>query len=146
MHGSPFLALRIVGLAVGMNLLQQPSHVAGHGAHGLHTFGVESGLSLLATIDDIPVLRSDHGHVHHLEGHVHGLKGCGSSSTAAHTDGCGGLVHDFLASREEHALNERQHRAIGLAVIDWRADDERICRVEFLGDAVAHVIVEHSAS
>jgi len=45
-HGLPWLALGIVGRAVGMNLLQKEGHVVGQCAHGLHTLGVELHLAL----------------------------------------------------------------------------------------------------
>ena len=61
-------------MAVGMDLLKQEGHVRGQRAHGLHTLGVELHFALAGSVGDVPVLRGHHGHVHHLEHHVHGLE------------------------------------------------------------------------
>ena len=55
-HALPLFALRIVGLAIGVYLLQQPSHVVSQRAHGLHTLGVLCHFSRCPSIGDVPVL------------------------------------------------------------------------------------------
>ena len=54
-HALPGLILREFGIA-GMDILEHPSHVACKGAHGLHTLGVETRLTLFATIHYVPIL------------------------------------------------------------------------------------------
>ena len=127
-----------------MNLLQQPGHVLGHGAHGLHTLHVERSLSGLASVGYVPVLRGDYGHIHHLESHVHGLESSRRTAPSAHAHGSGRLILSKLSGREEHPLNERQHRAVGLSVVDRRADNQRIALLQLLCDAVADIVVEHA--
>ena len=129
-----------------MHLFQQPCHIVGQGAHGLHALVVKRSLSFLASIDDVPVLRSHHGHVHHLEGHVQCLERCGGSTPSAYAYRCGRLVLHLGASRVEQPLHQRQHRAVGLSVIDRRADNERVGVVKHLTDAVADVVVEDAAA
>ena len=52
-----------------MDALQQKRHIVGHGADGLQPFGIELSLTLCASVDDVPLLRGDDGHILHLEGH-----------------------------------------------------------------------------
>ena len=40
-----------------MDFFQQESHVVSHGTHGLHSLGIESGLTFCAAIDNVPVQR-----------------------------------------------------------------------------------------
>lgn len=55
-HRCPRLMCGIVGLSVGMNLLQQPRHVFGECAHCLHALHVLCSLSLFAAVGDVPIL------------------------------------------------------------------------------------------
>ena len=55
-HPLPLLALRIIGIAVGMNLLQQPRHIVGQHSHGLHTLHVLSYLAWSQAVGDVSVL------------------------------------------------------------------------------------------
>ena len=113
-------------IATSMDLTQQPGHVRGKRPHGLHTFGVEFHLALSCTVGNVPVLGGYYRHVHHLEHHVHGLE-CGRCA-AATTDGYSRsrLVLYQVACRVEQPLHQREDAAVGLAVIDWSANYQRI--------------------
>ena len=112
-------------MTVGMDLLKQEGHIRYQRPHGLHALGVELHLALAGSVGDVPVLRGHHGHVHHLEHHVHGLeRGRGTAATADGQRRCGLVLHQ-MACREEEPLHQREDATVRLAVIDRRADDER---------------------
>ena len=76
--------LWVLWVAFVMDFFQQKSHVVCHGTHSLHSLGIESGFAFCAAIDNVPVLRGDHRHIHHLERHGQGLES--SRSTTAPTN------------------------------------------------------------
>ena len=131
-------------IATNMDLSQQPGHVRGKRPHGLHAFGVEFHLTLSCTVGNVPVLGGYYRHVHHLEHHVHGLE-CGRCA-AATTDGYSRsrLVLYQVACRVEKPLHQREDAAVGLSVIDWSANYERIALFHLLSDDSAKVIPERT--
>ena len=68
-HGGPGLSFGVLYGRGGVDALQEEGHVAAEGSHGLHAFGVECGLAFGEAVDDVPILRRDHGHVLQLEHH-----------------------------------------------------------------------------
>ena len=132
-------------IAIGMDFLQQPSHICGKGSHGLHTFSVEFHLALTSSVGDVPVLGGHHRHVHHLEHHVHGLEG--GSSTTTTTNGYGGcrFVLYQMACREGQSLHQRENATVWLAVLAGRAYDECISRRHFRRDDGTHIVIEHAS-
>ena len=132
-------------IAVGMDFLQQPSHIRGKGSHGLHTFGVEFHFALTGSVGDIPVLGGHYGHVHHLEHHVHGLEGgCCTTTTTNGYGGCRFVLYE-VSCRVEQSLHQREDATVWLAVIDGRAYDECISRRHLLRDYGTHIAIEHAS-
>ena len=144
-HPLPRFTLGIVGSAISMNLLQQPSHVVNQRAHGLHTLGILRHFAWSHAVGAVPVLRGYDGHVHHLEHQVQRLVGCRSTATTADGNCCRRLILN-LGTREECSLKHSHHRSVGLTIIDGRADDERIGLIEFLYNSVSDVVIKDTAA
>ena len=91
--------LFFLGVAVNGDIepFDHPCHVAPQGAHGLHAFLVECHLSRGLAVNDVPVLRTDHGHVHHAEVVVQAVEGGRRTATAAHHHTGGWLILQLLA-------------------------------------------------
>ena len=145
-HGVPGLSFGVLYGRGGVDALQEEGHVAAEGAHGLHAFGVECGLAFGSAVDDIPILRRDHGHMLQLEHHGERLQGGCGASAAADGDAGGGLVHREVGTRVEQPLHDGKQGTIGLAVVGGGAHDEGVARGEFLREEVAGVVVEDAAS
>ena len=118
-HGVPWFGGWATWGWGGVGGFEVPCHVASEGAHGLQAFGVECGFAFGATIDDVPVLRCDDGHVHHLKWHVEALEGGCCASTTAYGNGCGGFACDAGSVGVEGALYDGEQGSVGLSVIDW---------------------------
>ena len=114
----------------------------GHSVHRLKAFGVQGCLTGLTSIDNIPVLRSNNRHIHHLEGHVQCLEGCRGTSSPANRDGGRRLSGDVGAVGIESPLNDGQHGTVGLAPINRRAHNQRITFGELGADAIADIVIE----
>ena len=78
----PTLQLRM-SLLADVELANHPGHVAPKCAHRLHTLFVLSSLTRRLTIDYIPVLRTDNGHIQDGEVLVQAVKGSRCSTPAA---------------------------------------------------------------
>lgn len=123
--------------AVGVDLLQQESHVVGHGTHGLQSLGIKSSLALGATVNNVPVLRSNHRHIEHLKRHEKGLVNSLGAATATHGHCSGRLVLHHMRSGIGKALNKAQHSAVWLPVIGGRPHNESIGLSHLVDDSIA---------
>ena len=145
-HGVPGLSFGVLYGRGGVDALQEEGHVAAEGSHGLHAFGVECGLAFGEAVDDIPILRRDHGHVMQLEHHGERLQGGRGASAAADGDAGGGFVNREVGTRVEQPLHDGEQGTVGLAVVGWGAHDEGVARGELLREEVAWVVVEDTSS
>lgn len=145
-HGVPGLSFGVLYGRGGVDALQEEGHVAAEGSHGLHAFGVECGLSFGSAVDDVPILRRDHGHMLQLEHHCERLQGGCGATTAADGDAGGGFVHRQVGVRIEQPLHDGKQGTVGLAVVGRGTHDEGVASGEFLGEEVAWVVVEDTSS
>ena len=87
-----------------VQLADQPRHVVTQCAHRLHALLVLTYLPWSLAVDHVPVLRTDHGHVHNREVLVKTVEGCRCSATTAyHHAGCR-LVLQMPAQGIEHTV------------------------------------------
>lgn len=142
MHRLPLFSF---GEWLSIYIPEQERHIIRQRAHRLHTFRIQGCLSFLASVNDIPILGCYHRHIHHHKWHVQRLERGRGTSSAAYSYSCSRFIAIILSCGEEHSLHERQDRSVGLAVIDRRTNDERVCRSHFLVDAVAQIVIEDAS-
>ena len=128
-----------------MQRAEHPRHIASQLSHGLHAFDVACCLAFGAAIGDVPVLGGDDRHIHDLERHLQALECSGSATASADSDDGGGFAPQIGSAAIESALHDAEECAVGLSVIDRRAEDEAIDRSELITDLIADIVIEDAA-
>lgn len=111
-------------------------------AHRLHALCIGCGLSCFTAVGDVPVLRSDQRHIHHLHRHLQRLESSGRTSATTDRYGSAGLVLDIGTVAEESTLHDSEQGSVRLTVINGRTEDEAVGIVKLGGDGVAYIVIE----
>ena len=144
MHRFPGLVAAWHRLAAGG--FQHSGQIVGQCAHCLQALGIQSSLTGLAAIDDIPVLRRNNRHIHQHKWHIQGLKSGGGTPSAADGYCSGRLALECRAIGIQHPLDDGHQRSVGLAIIYRRTNDECIGLIHLGRYAIADVIVENAGA
>ena len=143
MHWLPGFAGWKAGLGfLGFDGTEQEGHVMCQGAHRLHALCIGSGLSCFTAVSDVPILRSDERHIHHLHRHLQRLESSCCASATTDRYGCARLVLDMDTVAEESALHDSEQGSVRLTVINGRTEHKTVGIVELGGDGVADIVIE----
>ena len=145
MHRLPWL-IATSGCRFASGGFQQPGHIIGQSPHGLKPFSVQRSLSGFATIDNIPILRRYHWHIHHLERHIQCLIRCCSSASPADSNGCRGFSGNVGTVRVKGSLDDGEQGPIGLSPIYRRAHNQRVTFSKLGADAVTYIVIEDAGT
>ena len=146
MHRLPSFSFGQGGSVLASETANHPSEVVRQGTHGLHSFGVLRSLSFLTTVSDVPILRSSQRHIHHLKRHLECLESRRSTTSSADRHSRSRFVLKVRAVGEERTLHDSEECAVGLTVIDRRAENETVRLCELGRDSVAHIVVKDTTT
>ena len=146
MHRLPSFSFGQGGSVLASQATDHPSEVVRQGTHGLHAFGVLCSLSFLTAVSNVPILRSSQRHIHHLKRHLERLESCCSTTSSADRHSRSRFVLKVRAVGEERTLHDSEECAVGLTVIDRRAEDETVRLCELGRDSVAHIVVKDTTT
>lgn len=130
------------GSRLTVSRAQEPSHVVGEGAHGLHSFGIEGGFAFHAAKSDVPILGGDDRHIQDMEGHVERLESGSRTATAADGNSSCRFAGDIGTVGIERSLHHGKECSVRLSVIDRRGDDYTVGIGEFGTYLIANIIVK----
>ena len=146
MHRLPSFSFGQGGGVLASQTTDHPSEVVRQGTHSLHSFGILRNLSFLTTVSDVPILRSSQRHIHHLKRHLECLESRRSTTSSADRHSRSRFVLKVRAVGEERTLHDSEECAVGLTVIDRRAEDKTIRFGELGRDSVAHIVVKDTTT
>ena len=130
---------------VGVDLAEEPGHIAAEGAHSLEAFGIVEHLAVVATVGDVPVLRRNHGHVEGGEVFVYAVDGVGRAGTPAYGHSRRGFIGQELTGGVggiEQTVEQGAERTVGTTEVDGRSDNEGVGGAHFLADGGIRLGVE----
>lgn len=122
--------------------LQQGGQIVGQRAHSLHSLSVQCGLTGLAAVYDIPVLRRNNRHIHQHKWHIQCLKSGGGTPSAADGYGSGRLALECGSIGIQHPLDDGHQRSVGLAIIYRRTNNESIGIIHLGRYPITDIIIE----
>ena len=126
--------------------LQHPRHVLAQRAHDLQALFVALDVLRATAVHHGPVIRRRQGHAVVLEILVDLIDRRRGARAARAGDGSGGLEPQLGTGGHEHAVEQRQKRAVGSGVKHRRSHHDAVGGFRLLDDAVGHVVVEHAAT